>query len=703
VLQNSKTAPEVSVVLSVHNGGQQLRDCLASLARNREHFAELLVVDDGSTDDAIDDALELGARVLRVASRRGPANGRNVGAMAASGDILLFLDADVCVHDDAIPRIRQRFAQDEDLGALFGSYDTDPAAPQLVSQFRNLLHCFVHQTSNQRASTFWSGCGAIRREIFLESKGFDVSYSVACIEDIELGSRLVREGIRIALDPLIQVRHLKRWTLWAMIDTDIRRRGICWTRLILLSHRMPNDLNLRHSSRVSVALTGLFCVLGVVLGGGALAGGMDGLLWRQTTILPLLLVSITALNLPFYRFLAARRGHRFAAAAVPLHLIYFFCCGTAFGLGLAIHCFSQLAKKNSPMSRPDHTNIDLITLSGALSAHSIPHTAAGSVTGMRSGTGRRISPAGRPLADGDFGQVIESALLAAIPQCPADSGGSLNDALRYALFPGGKRLRPRLTMLGARIFGTLDDRALRAACAVEFVHASSLIFDDLPCMDDADLRRGNPTLHRVFGEEVALLTGIALLNQAYALFAETPELIREAAECIGVGGMIGGQAIDLCLGNGVGSLAERDRKTSALMRLALTAGALAVGASREDVAPLAAAGQQLGQAYQICDDLLDAGLPGHSTGKTPGQDLRHHRPSHSARLDENARHAEAMGLIDNARRSLLEGFGSSNEVAGLTSFIDAIFAPLSNALQPAAHGEIVAAASAANGNNAGKG
>jgi geranylgeranyl diphosphate synthase type II len=190
---------------------------------------------------------------------------------------------------------------------------------------------------------------------------------------------------------------------------------------------------------------------------------------------------------------------------------------------------------------------------------------------------------------------------------------------------------------------------VKAACAVELVHASSLIIDDLPCMDDADLRRGRPALHRVYGEEVALLAGIALLNQAYALFSENPELIREAVECIGVDGMIGGQAIDLCAGPSEASLAARDRKTSALMRLALTAGALAAGASRQDVAPLAAAGQQLGQAYQICDDLLDAGL-----------------------------------AVDQVRRSLLDHFGPSIEVSGLTNFIDNnIFAPLSRALEHA--------------------
>ena len=264
MLATATDAPSISVILSVHNGGGQLRDCLAALARHHDQFSEVIVVDDGSTDDTIAFLEEFGARLLKVGSRKGPANGRNLGALAASSEILLFLDADVCIGESTIPRIRRRFELDAGLGAVFGSYDNAPRATQLVSQFRNLLHYFVHQTSREHASTFWSGCGAIRREIFLRSAGFDACYAMPSVEDIELGSRLVRSGVRIALDPAIQVNHLKRWTLPKMVMTDIWWRGMHWTRLILVSGRMPNDLNLRYSSRFSVALAGLACVLAAV-------------------------------------------------------------------------------------------------------------------------------------------------------------------------------------------------------------------------------------------------------------------------------------------------------------------------------------------------------------------------------------------------------------------------------------------------------
>ena len=285
--------------------------------------------------------------------------------------------------------------------------------------------------------------------------------------------------------------------------------------------------------------------------------------------------------------------------------------------------------------------------------------------------------ASTPVTGRDLVEIIELALSRHLPQCRPHVT-ALNDALRYSVFPGGKRLRPVLTVLGARIFedrdcGSLDERVLRAACAVEFVHTSSLILDDMPCMDDAGLRRGNPALHLVYGEDAALLAGIALLTKAYALFGHSPELILEATDCIGVDGMVGGQALDLCGEPGEATLAERNRKTSALMRLAATAGALALGASREETSPLAAFGQSLGQAYQIYDDMVDAGLSSECTGKTAQQDSRHSRPSHATSLDMTACFAELAGLIEVSRESLISAYGESEGVRGLMGFIDGLF------------------------------
>lgn len=232
---------------------------------------ECIVVDDGSTDGSVGVARELGATVLQTGRRRGPAFARNLGARAARADLLFFLDADVCVHADTVERVCADFAEDPGLDALIGSYDPAPLSPDFLSQYRNLMHCYVHQTSRSQACTFWSGCGAIRKSVFLEHSGFDESYRRPAIEDIELGFRLVRAGRKIVLDRALQVKHLKRWTFFNLLKTDILDRGIPWTELILRDRKMPNDLNLHLSERISVALA--FLLLAASTVGAFIYGG----------------------------------------------------------------------------------------------------------------------------------------------------------------------------------------------------------------------------------------------------------------------------------------------------------------------------------------------------------------------------------------------------------------------------------------------
>src|SRR6185312_10918879 len=168
----------LSVVIPVHNGGRDFEHCLRRLRDSLETRFELVVVDDGSTDGSAELAASFGARVIRHDVAKGPAAARNAGAQAASGPIVFFLDADVAVHRETVGRVAARFAADPALTALFGSYDDKPSSPGLISQYRNLLHHYVHQqgefVENARpAKTFWTGCGAIRKQDFLDHGGFD--------------------------------------------------------------------------------------------------------------------------------------------------------------------------------------------------------------------------------------------------------------------------------------------------------------------------------------------------------------------------------------------------------------------------------------------------------------------------------------------------------------------------------------------------
>ena len=251
----------LSVVIPAYNAASHLKRCLNAVFAGSEAPSEVIVIDDGSSDNTREIAAAFPVTVLCTEGRRGPAFARNLGAQAARGEVVLFLDSDVCARRDVIERIRERFENDPGLHALMGSYDSTPGCPEFLSQYRNLLHAYVHQTGTERASTFWSGCGAIRREVFLQHSGFSEKFGRPAIEDIELGYRLTRAGCRIELDRDIQVTHLKRWTFWGLVKTDIFDRGIPWTELILRDRFMPNDLNLHLSQRVSVALVFILVAL----------------------------------------------------------------------------------------------------------------------------------------------------------------------------------------------------------------------------------------------------------------------------------------------------------------------------------------------------------------------------------------------------------------------------------------------------------
>jgi GT2 family glycosyltransferase len=235
--------------------------------------------------------------VLSTGGRKGPARARNLGARAARGEILFFIDSDVCVHPDTLERVRKDFKENPELDALIGSYDSSPQSPDFISQYKNLMHSFVHQMGRQEACTFWSGCGAIRREVFLRHAGFDESYGRPAIEDIELGYRLRQAGRHMILDKDLQVTHLKHWTFWSLLKTDVLDRGIPWTELILRDRYMPNDLNLELSQRVSVALA--FLLVGLALAAAAL--------WRGYFVIPILALLVFLLAAYWLEFASGKR------------------------------------------------------------------------------------------------------------------------------------------------------------------------------------------------------------------------------------------------------------------------------------------------------------------------------------------------------------------------------------------------------------
>lgn len=235
----------LTVIIPVYNCAALLESGLLALDKSRCKPLEVIVVDDGSTDGSAEVAQRFGAMQLRMSRNSGPAAARNLGAEHAHGDILVFVDADVEIHDDALGLIAARFESDPKLDAVFGSYDDTPSDPGRVSRFRNLLHCYIHRHAPREANTFWAGCGAVRRTAFQSVGGFDARYTASSIEDVEFGMRLARQKHRIEIDTNIQVRHLKRWTLGPMIYTDVFRRAVPFAELMLREKSYPKVLGIK--------------------------------------------------------------------------------------------------------------------------------------------------------------------------------------------------------------------------------------------------------------------------------------------------------------------------------------------------------------------------------------------------------------------------------------------------------------------------
>jgi glycosyltransferase involved in cell wall biosynthesis len=315
------------VIVPVRNDAPRLGVCLEALRASSLADHEVIVVDDASTDLSAGLAEAMGAQVIRQGARSGPAAARNRGAAAARGRTLVFVDADVRIRPDTLARLAEALDAEPALDAVFGSYDAAPAAPGALSRYRNLLHHFVHQTANREAATFWAGCGAIRREVFVSLGGFADTYRRPSVEDIELGARLRRAGGRIALRPEIQVTHLKAWTLVSVLRSDVCDRAIPWTRLALRDGHLPNDLNLRTSQRASAALT-YGSLVALVLGA------------RWPSLLGVALASLAAvvvLNRRLYSFFGRQGGARLLAVAVPMHLLYYVYSGIGFAVGATFH------------------------------------------------------------------------------------------------------------------------------------------------------------------------------------------------------------------------------------------------------------------------------------------------------------------------------------------------------------------------------
>ncbi|MDY6859245.1 MAG: glycosyltransferase [Pseudomonadota bacterium] len=312
----------ISVVMPAYNAVNLLPKVLTPLMEMLAsgEVQEVIVVDDQSPDATAAEARKMGATVLTTPVNGGPGAARNLAAEQARGDILWFVDSDVIAWPGGAAKIRAAFAEDG-VDAVFGSYDTTPAGTPWFSRYKNLMHRFYHQHANRDSTTFWAGCGAVRADVFRKIGGFDVeTYKVPSIEDIELGYRVRSNGGRIVVVPDLLGKHLKVWTVRNGIHTDIFRRALPWSRLMIAREGLTNDLNTSTGERVKAVVAGLLLlsVLGLVVAPS---------IWPWT--LGLLALAF-ALNWSLFQFFRENGGAWFALKAVLYHQLYYVYSAGAF-------------------------------------------------------------------------------------------------------------------------------------------------------------------------------------------------------------------------------------------------------------------------------------------------------------------------------------------------------------------------------------
>jgi GT2 family glycosyltransferase len=340
-MRRAGQTPTISAIMPAYNAAHYMERSLPPLMEMLEQGAvnEVIVVDDCSTEVSTTElARRYGARLIRTRQNGGPGAARNLASKEAVSEILWFVDADVVAHWDAPERIRRALA-DHGVHAVFGSYDDAPPAPAFAAQYKNLTHRYYHQRARHEASTFWAGCGAVRRSVFLDLKGFDIErYRAPSIEDIELAYRIRATGGRILLDPELHGTHLKSWTILEVIRVDLFRRAIPWARLMLERAGLTDDLNLSAGERLRAGLAGLFFL------SLALPFLLVSLWWAPA----LATATIFAANTSYLTFMRARKGVLFAVKSLLFHQVYYVYSAMAFVFCLLEYYFG-LAKTSGAL------------------------------------------------------------------------------------------------------------------------------------------------------------------------------------------------------------------------------------------------------------------------------------------------------------------------------------------------------------------
>jgi len=335
---NMQRPVDISIVVPAHNPGPLLARCLAALRASMSENMEIIVVDDGS-DESIDAGSLENVRLVRLPFNRGRGAARNAGVRAAQGKLIVFIDADVEVRTATLRMIGELYRARPAWVAFFGSYDDAPGDPGLVSQYRNLLHHFTHQTGPAVAPHFWTGLGAIRRDVFWAVGGFDETRWCRNMEEVEFGARLSSAGHVVHVVSELQAKHLKCDTLASMIRTDLLHRALPWAILMLEGRAGTNAFVVSRHQRASA--------LGILLAAASLPFGLfsSNAVAICSAVIGFAVFGVA--NRRFAVFLQKKRGTDFLLACIPLHAVHTLCAVA----GLVIALIGLRPRESRPCGR----------------------------------------------------------------------------------------------------------------------------------------------------------------------------------------------------------------------------------------------------------------------------------------------------------------------------------------------------------------
>lgn len=313
---------DLSVIIPVKKNDKTIGVCLLAICENKECDIEVLVILDGweSEDFFLPWREDTRVKIISL-PKSGPAACRNYGVKMSRGEWISFVDSDVLIYENTLSIALQRVKASSEDG-LIGSYDRFPPAPSFVSKFRNLLHHHHHQKNHLQKGVFWGAFSLIRKRAFDEVGGFDENFEMPSIEDVELGIRIANQGFIVRIHADIQVKHLKEWTFYNWMKTDVLLRAKPWTVLIFRTgKRAGNHLNTSNGEKISAIIS--LATWGLIIGGFFL-----NWLW---VFVPLLALSFILTQHSFYRF--ATQNFSFLPSVVLLHQVYFIFALTGFFLG----------------------------------------------------------------------------------------------------------------------------------------------------------------------------------------------------------------------------------------------------------------------------------------------------------------------------------------------------------------------------------